>query len=32
MLKEMHTAGSVGAPFGFCGPFADIPAKFHYER
>jgi hypothetical protein len=28
MLKEMHTAGSVGAPFGsFCGPFADIPGK-----
>jgi hypothetical protein len=33
MLKEIHIAGSVGAPFGsFCGAFDDIPAKFHYER
>jgi hypothetical protein len=33
MVKEIHLAGSVRAPSGsFCGAYAYIPAKFHYER
>ena len=32
MLKEIHLAGSVRRPFGsFCGAFADVSAKSHYE-
>jgi hypothetical protein len=33
MVKEIHLAGSVGAPCSsFCGAYAYIPAKFQYER
>ena len=33
MPKEIHLAGRVRTPLGgFCGVFADVSAKSHYER